>query len=98
MKAYITRDVTAITWASYTDARVWSWVEFDTSATAIDTAKCQLLWNVRVQQDENMVVDLPSTLIDFVLTHWDYLIITLERENPTQTSIATATLELWEEI
>lgn len=98
MKAYITRDATAITWASYADARTWSWIEFDTVATAIDTWKCQLLWNVRVQADTNQIVDLPHSLIDFVLTHWDYLIITLERESPTQTSIVTATLEMGEEL
>ena len=98
MKAYITRDVTAITWASFSDAQAWSWVEFDTSATAIDTAKCQLLWSRRVNIDDNSAVDLPSDLVDFYLSAWDYLIITMERETPTQTANVVASLEMWEEI
>lgn len=98
MKAYTTRDATAITWATYSDAIPGSWVEFDTGATAIDIAKCQLLWSKRVRIDEAEFVDLPSTLIDFVLSEWDYLILTMERENPTQTSNVVCSLELWEEI
>ena len=98
MKAYLTRDATALTWASFNDAVTWSWIEFDVAATAIDTAKCQLLWNRRVQVDNNTSVDLPSDLIDFVLSEWDYLIITMERENPTLTANVVVSLELGEEI
>lgn len=98
MKAYITRDWTAITWASYWDALEWSWIQFDTQATALDISKCQLLWNKRINADDSEIVDLPSDLIDFYLTHWDYLIITMEREVPTQTSNVIVSLEMWEEI
>ena len=98
MKAYITRDWTAITGASFSDAQQGSWIEFDTVATAITTANCQLLWSKRVQLDGSAEVDLPSDLIDFVLSEWDYLIITMERENPTQTANVDVTLEMWEEI
>ena len=98
MKAYVTRDATAITWPSWSDAVQWSGIEFDISATALNTAKCQLLWNRRVQQDNNTSVDLPGDLIDFVLSDWDYLIITMERENPTQIANVEVSLEMWEEI
>ena len=98
MKAYITRNTAALTWASFNDAQQWSWVEFDVAATSIDTWLCQLLWSRRVQIDNNTSVDLPSDLVDFYLTEWDYLIITMERESPTQTSNVVVSLELWEEI
>jgi len=98
MKAFVTRDATAITWASFIQARDWSWVDYDVSATAIDTAKCQLLWNVRTQQDNNSIVDLPSSNLDFPLIHWDYLIITMHRENETWDAWVVVTVELWEEI
>lgn len=98
MKAYITRDGAAITGASYSDAQTWSGVEFDTSATAITTASCQLLWSRRINIDDNSFVDLPSDLVDFYLSAWDYLIITMERETPTQTANVIVSLEMWEEI
>ena len=98
MKAYYTRDATAITWASFWDLQTDSCVQYDTSATAIDTAKCQLLWNIRLQVDTPWVVDIPSDKVNFYLTSWDYLIITVERENPTQTANAVVSLEFWEEI
>lgn len=98
MKAYVTRDPTAITWATYNDAQQWSWIEFDTVATAIDIAKTQFLWTKRINIDDSWAVDLPSDLISFILSEWDYLIITMERENPTQTANVDVSLEMWEEI
>ena len=98
MKAYITRDATAITWASFNDVQTDSWMQYDVAATAIDTAKCQLLWNTRLQIDTPGQVDLPSGKTSFYLTAWDYLIITVERESPTQTANAVVSLEVWEEI
>ena len=98
IKAYVTRDLTAMTWASFNDVKVWSWIEFDVVATAIDIAKCQLLWSRRIELDWNTEVSLPSNFIDFYLTWGDYLIITIERENPTQTANVIASLEMWEEI
>ena len=98
MKAYYTRDVTAITWASFVDVQTDSCLQYDVSATAIDTAKCQLLWNTRLQVDSPWQVDLPSEKTQFYVTSWDYLIITVERESPTQTANAIVSLEVWEEI
>lgn len=98
MKAYITRNATAITGATYTDAQQGSWIEFATNATAINTSLCQLLWIKRINIDDSWVVDLPSDLIDFILSEWDYLIITMERENPTQVANVDVSLEMWEEI
>lgn len=97
MKAYITRDATALTWASFQSITSSS-VEYDTSATAITTAKCKLLWSKRIEANASGFIDLPSTLIDFYLSGWDYLIITMERDNPTQTANVEVTLELGEEI
>ena len=98
MKAYVTRDITAITWASFVDVQADSWMQYDVSATAIDTAKCQLLWNTRLQIDSPWQVNLPSGRTNFYLTAWDYLIITCERENPTQTANVVVSLEVGEEI
>ena len=98
MKAYATRDLWAITWASFTDIQSDSSVEYDVSATAINTWLCQLLWSRRINVDDSISVDIPSRNTDFYLTPWDYLIITMERENPTQTSNVTCTLEFGEEI
>lgn len=99
MKAYYTRDASAITWASFSDIQYDSWLEFDVAATAIDTAKCQLLWTRRIPANWNTTVDLPAPNVDFYLTAWDYLIITFENAvNPVVNSSVSATLEVWEEI
>lgn len=98
MKAYITRDATAITWASFTAVKASSCVEFDVAATAITTNKCELLWSKRIEANASDFVDLPSNLVDFYLSGGDYLIITCERDNPVQVSNVTITLELGEEI
>jgi len=43
-------------------------MQYDVAATAIDTAKCQLLWNTRLQIDTPGQVDLPSGKTSFYLT------------------------------
>jgi hypothetical protein len=68
MKAYITRDPTAITGASFVPKGGGSALDYDFSATAIDIAKCELLWNKRIEANSSSMVDLPSNLIDFYLT------------------------------
>lgn len=98
MKAYITRDPTAITGASFSAVKPSSCVNFDVSATAINTAKCELLWESRIEANSSKEIDLPSTLIDFYLSGGDYLIITCQRDTPTQTASVLVTIELGEEI
>lgn len=98
MKAYATRDLTAITGATFNAIKASSCIEYDVAATAIDTAKCELLWNKRIEVNGSSEVDLPSNLVDFYLSGGDYLIITCERDNPTQVANVVVTLELGEEL
>lgn len=98
MKAYVTRDFTAIIWATFNSKKPSSCVQFDVLATAIDTAKCELLLDKRIEINSSATVDLPSNLVDFYLSWWDYLIITCERDNPTQIANVVVTLEVGEEI
>jgi hypothetical protein len=98
MKAYVTRDATALTGASFSQARPGSSVEFDVSATALDTAKAQFLWSKRIEANASEEVSLPSTFIDFDLVAGDYVIITIERETPTQVANVVASIEMGEEI
>jgi len=98
MKSYITRDLTAITWASFLDLMYDSCIEYDISASAININKCQLLWNKRVELDSSTFVDIPSNNTNFYLTSWDYLIITMQRENPILIANAVVFFEWGEEI
>jgi hypothetical protein len=56
------------------------------------------LWTIRWEQFRSQVVDIPSFLVDFYFTEWDYLVFTANRENATQTALVTATVEFGEEI
>ena len=97
-KAWITRDPTAITWWTYNPVASDSVLEQNVTATSVDISKMQQLWIIRWEQFRSAIVDIPSDLLDFYFTEWDYLVFTANRENPTQTSLATATVEFWEEI
>jgi hypothetical protein len=68
MKAYATRDLTAITGSTFNSVKSSSCVKFDVLATAIDIAKCELLWDKRIEANSSSEVDLPSTLVDFYLS------------------------------
>lgn len=97
-KAFITRDPTAITWWTYVS--IWSdtVLEENITATSVDITKMKQLWVIRWEQYKSQIVDIPSFLVDFYFTEWDYLVFTANRENPTQSALATATVEFWEEI
>ena len=97
-KAWITRDNTAITGGTYSSISNDSVLEQNTTATSVDIDKMEQLWIVRWEQYKSEVVDVPSFLVDFYFTEWDYLIFTANRENPTQTALVTATVEFGEEV
>lgn len=73
-------------------------IEYDVSATALDTSKAQLLWSRRIEANSSSEIDLPTPTIDFEFTNGDYIVLTIERENPTQVANVVASIELGEEI
>ena len=97
-KCFITRDATAITWWTFTSIWTDTVLEQNITAVSVDITKMEQLWVIRWEQNKSQTVDIPSFLIDFYFTEWDYLVFTANRENPTQTALATATIEFGEEI
>lgn len=107
MRTWITRDITAIWWTvwvtAFTSLKTWSdleWIDcVPLSATEItfDKTKCEEVFSTRVPQDWTIVVENPSTLIEYVLWHWDYLILTGHRESWTWANMFWW-IEMWQEI
>jgi len=95
VSVYTTRDATALTGASFAAINSGSYAQQDTSATALDTAKCKLVTKFNVEANSNISIDNPSReTIDFFLSRGDYLIIAGTGSSAT----ITAVIEFGEEI
>lgn len=95
INVYFTRDATALTGASFSAIGNGSYMESDTTATAITTAKAENIGTFRVPANDTKFLDNPdSDRIEFFITHEDYVIVTSKDANTT----VGVTIEYGEEI
>jgi len=76
---YVTRDATAITGGAWSavDGGSGSYVEQNKTATSIDTAKLSLVTPILIDANATrQVVNPAPDIVDFILVHGDYIVIT----------------------
>lgn len=105
-KVYITRDPTAI-WGTvglnlqdkFSDSvlEYQDCTNLSTTELTFDKTKAILFYSSRVPQDGTLQVWNPSENVEVILTAWDYLVLTWEREQGWNANMFW-TLEFWEEI
>ena len=92
---YKTRDPAALTGEVFTGIGGGSYVEYDTTASAVVPANATKITAFRVEANGSSFVDNPDVnRIDFYVTHGDYIIVTAQGSNTT----VDVTIEWGEEI
>jgi len=97
-KIYLTEDPTAIIWATFNNVSEDSTIKYDTEATSIDTAKCELIHNQRITMNEATEILNTIEHVDFFIHPWQYFIVTLNKENYNWNVSAVSTIQWWEEL
>jgi hypothetical protein len=73
---WLTRDPTAFTGASWTANNDGSLIEFDDTATAVDTAKCKFVTQFVVEANVTLFASNPNPqTIDFFMSRGDYVLL-----------------------